>query len=117
MEYWTMFESGMKPAPLNRRENTHLLIKPHEINHCFEPCHRAQIQARMFERLFPQDELMSSLVGYWRCNLGTGRVVADQTASAQHAVMMGKLDWKESTIPISQRLAAFSVSLCHNSSD
>ncbi len=70
-----------------------------------------QIQARMFERLYPKDELMSALVGYWRCNLGTGRVVADQTLSSQHAVMRGKVDWKESAFPITERLLSSLLSL------
>eukprot|EP00298_Acanthocystis_sp_HF-20_P008112 c17482_g1_i1.p1 GENE.c17482_g1_i1~~c17482_g1_i1.p1 ORF type:complete len:972 (+),score=393.43 c17482_g1_i1:107-2917(+) len=69
---------------------------------------QAQIQERMYQRLKPQNEILDGLIGYWRCNLGTGRVVADVSLSKQHATIRGKVTWEKSFIPITDRQDAAS---------
>ena len=67
------------------------------------PRTQAQILERINMRFFPRDEIIDGLIGYYRCNNGVGKMVADQSVSQQHAVMKGKVRWAESELPIEKR--------------
>eukprot|EP00300_Choanocystis_sp_HF-7_P006830 c14932_g1_i1.p1 GENE.c14932_g1_i1~~c14932_g1_i1.p1 ORF type:complete len:964 (+),score=88.19 c14932_g1_i1:107-2893(+) len=62
---------------------------------------QTEIQKYMFERIDPTSV---GLVGYWMCNLGTGRVVGDSSRSKRHAKIGGTVKWEPSHVPVHERL-------------